>query len=123
MLFKNKIGNVTIYKVKIKCLCGIFTVLFTVSYVIPFSTRCIKSGSIGSLRVGFNSTTKYASEILRVNFLTEALQITAQLKWCLMLLFKYFEGFYFSDGMLCLFRNCKHPGIFYKLDVGTYASI
>ena len=87
-----------------KSLCGIFTVLFTLFYVIPFLKKCSKSDSIWPLRIGCNGGNNYASKILRVKFLTGTLQVTDQLKWCVMVLFKCFEGFVFSDAMLCSFH-------------------
>ena len=44
-----------------------------------------------------------ASKILCVT-LTAAVQVTDQLKWLVMLLFKCCDGFHFPDGMLCSFH-------------------
>ena len=95
----NKKIEILLYT-KLKGLCGIITVLFTLklrNFILKEVQQIWLTLIIKSL---FNSAIKYASKIWRVNFFTEALQITEQLKWCVMWLFKCFEGLDFSDGML-----------------------
>ena len=60
------------YKDKIKCLCIIFAISFTLKLRDSFLKSCNKSDSIWTSRVGFNSAIKYTSKILRVNFLNGA---------------------------------------------------
>ena len=85
----NKIGNITIHKVKIKHLCGIFVVLFTLKLCNSILKEVIKSYSIWSSRVDMKSAIKHTSKVL-----------TGQHKCCVKLLFNVLKS------SICLTACC-----------------
>ena len=118
----NKIGNITIHKVKIKHLCGIFVVLFTLklrNFILKEVHQVLLNLIIRLSGVDIKSAIKHTTKILCVYFLTGAMQITDQHKCCVNLRFNVLKSSICLAACCVLSSGLNIPNCFSHISFST----